>query len=248
MLKEQMGVYEQILKDLSATVKDTIVTASKDINRAFPPVIEQAMQEAYDTCVAEHGTGSFSRMKAAMNSHVAHTRHSMFQQSADQVKRLLEDLAKQVETMMSEKTDDVFIQMQRDYRSVLGGGDTHRDGEILPRVQRLVRKEVMAMIEATEQRFMKVVRSSSGDQEGDQGSDEKQQSPGSAVKREVTPANQLQHDTEVAKDEPMDEPMDEASPKKSDDDDDDHTNRESVNKDEMGQDPSRSDSEISNAS
>lgn len=221
MLQQQMSVYEHILKDLSATARDTIITASKDINRAFTPVVEQAMQEAYDACVAERGTGSFARMKAAMNSHVAHTRHSMFQESASQVKRLLEDLAKQVEKMMSEKTDDVFVQMQRDYRSVLGGGDNNRDGEILPRIQRVVRKEILAVIEAAETRFRKAVGFESGDQEGEPDTaipdEQQQQSPGRFVKEKLEPSTLVANNTESLKEEPMDDAASSTAPDGDDD-------------------------------
>lgn len=55
MLQQQVGVYESLLKDLSITIKDTIDATQKEINREFVPVIEQAMQDAYETCVNERG-------------------------------------------------------------------------------------------------------------------------------------------------------------------------------------------------
>ena len=56
MLQQQVGNYENLLKDLSATVKDRINTNQKEINREFVPVIEQAMAAAYEECVEERGT------------------------------------------------------------------------------------------------------------------------------------------------------------------------------------------------
>lgn len=55
MLQQQVGNYENILKDFSTNVKDTINTNQKEINRQFVPVIEQAMADAYDACVNERG-------------------------------------------------------------------------------------------------------------------------------------------------------------------------------------------------
>lgn len=55
MLQQQLGVYENIIKDLANTVKTNINTTQKDINREFTPVIERAMTAAYDACVAEAG-------------------------------------------------------------------------------------------------------------------------------------------------------------------------------------------------
>lgn len=55
MLQQQLGIYENIIKDLATKVKETINTTQKDINREFAPVIERAMTAAYDACVAEAG-------------------------------------------------------------------------------------------------------------------------------------------------------------------------------------------------
>ena len=55
MLQQQLGVYENILKDLATTIKDTVNTTQKDINREFTPVVERAMVAAYEICVAEAG-------------------------------------------------------------------------------------------------------------------------------------------------------------------------------------------------
>ena len=55
MLNQQVGNYENLLKDLSTTVKDTINNNQKEINREFVPVIERAMEAAYEACVEERG-------------------------------------------------------------------------------------------------------------------------------------------------------------------------------------------------
>ena len=157
MLSQQVSVYEQILKDLATTTKDMIITRQKDINREFVPAIERAMQDSYVWCMEEHGSGCFARMKAHMNSHVADHRHVMFQESADEVKRQLASLVTDVENTMGDKTDEVFIQIKRDYRSVLGGGEVPQGGEVLPRVERQVRKEIKRTIVGVEGMMRKVV-------------------------------------------------------------------------------------------
>ena len=157
MLSHQVSVYEQILKDLATTTKDMIITRQKDINREFVPVIERAMEGSYDWCTAERGGGCFARMKAYMNSHVAEHRHLMFQTSADEVKRQLTSLVKDVEETMGDKMDEVFIQIKRDYRSVLGGGEVPQGGQVLPRVERQVRKEIKRTILGVERLMRSVV-------------------------------------------------------------------------------------------
>ncbi|KAK4694636.1 hypothetical protein P7C71_g2978, partial [Lecanoromycetidae sp. Uapishka_2] len=217
MLQNQVATYETTLKDYSATTKDNITAKQKDLNREFTPVIEQAMQNAYEVCVEERGTGSYARMKTAMNSHVAVERHTMFQRSADNVKSQLHAMVKDVEGLMDDKANEVFECMKRDYRAVLGGGDVPREGGMLPREQRLVRREIMRVIDGVEKTFMKVAGLSVEDDteeengEADQGGKVKNDDEDSEVnslddkdevirspsmKREATPSAQLADDDE----------------------------------------------------
>ncbi|KAL8998150.1 MAG: hypothetical protein Q9188_006160 [Gyalolechia gomerana] len=156
MLSQQILVYDQILKDLAATTKDMIMTRQKDINREFVPVIQHAMQPSYGWCSAEVGPGQFKRMKAYMDDHVEHARYTMFQKSADEVKRQLAVLVHDVEETMADRTDEVFMQVKRDYRSVLGGGEVSQ-GEVLPRIQRVVRRDIKRTIDGVERMMKKVV-------------------------------------------------------------------------------------------
>lgn len=50
MLQHQVSTYESILKDFSSTVKDTVNTTQKDINREFTPVIERAVSHRLYKC------------------------------------------------------------------------------------------------------------------------------------------------------------------------------------------------------
>ena len=156
MLSHQISVYDQVLKDSAATTKDMIAARQKDINREFGPVIERAMLQSYEWCSNEVGPGQFKRMKSYMAEHVEQSRHTMFQDSANEVKRQLATLAHDVEETLADKTDEVFIQIKRDYRSVLGGGEVSQ-GEVLPRVQRQVRREIKRTIDGVERMMKKVV-------------------------------------------------------------------------------------------
>lgn len=89
-----------------------------------------------------------------MSSHVEGQRDAMFKASADEVRNQLEDMVSSVEETLADKTDEVFMQIKRDYRAVLGGEDVPQ-GEVLPRVQRLVRKETKKTIDGVE-RLMKI--------------------------------------------------------------------------------------------
>jgi hypothetical protein len=67
MLQQQLSVYETVLKDLSTMAKDTINTHQKEINREFTPVIERAMQTAYQQCVDERGTSLELTLRTTMS-------------------------------------------------------------------------------------------------------------------------------------------------------------------------------------
>ena len=148
-------------------------------------------------------------MKVAMNGHVDQERYTMFQHSADEVKIRLASMMKEVEALMNDRSDEVFVQMRRDYRAVLGGGDVPQDGELLPKTQRLVRREVMNIIDGVERMFSKVAGLEVEDQEGenkeeletDRNNDEEADDQGGAsvgkqkteeiAKREASPSTQL---------------------------------------------------------
>ena len=154
-----------------------------------------------------------------MNSHVAQERHTMFQESADNVRRMLIDMVKDVGAMMDDKADEVFVHMKRDYRAVLGGGEVQQDGEILPKTQRLARKEIMCILDGVEKKYMKVAGLEVEEEEKDQddrAEETENQTPASdsgsgdrkevksqgkdvdgAVKREKTASGQLDSEKEV---------------------------------------------------
>ncbi|MCJ1400989.1 hypothetical protein MMC11_004200 [Xylographa trunciseda] len=179
MLQHQLQVYEDIFKDLAATAKESVDTQQKDINREFVPVIERAMAEAYDICTNERGPGSYARMKAAMNAHVERRKHTMFEDSTNEVQQKLKAMLRQVEETMSNKADEVFVAMSRDYRSVLGGGDVPH-GEMMPKWQRAMRKEVKGVISKAEKIFKRVA--------GVEVEDDEDESEAPALERVGTPS------------------------------------------------------------
>lgn len=97
-----------------------------------------------------------------MNTHVDHERRVMFGESAEAAQKRLEALVKQVEAMMSERVMEVFVAMRRDYRSVLGGAE-ETQGELLPKAQRLMRKEVIRILADVERMFTDVLDGNRGE-------------------------------------------------------------------------------------
>jgi len=92
------------------------------------------------------------RMKHAMVSIVDEARLAMFRQSTDEVRSRLARMMTALEEMMSNKADEVHLMMRRDYTAVLGGSEIPR-GESMPKWQRDMRRDVMALIDGSERRF-----------------------------------------------------------------------------------------------
>ncbi|RHZ58383.1 uncharacterized protein CDV56_104314 [Aspergillus thermomutatus] len=155
LLSHQLRNYQALLKDVCNENFATTVAQAKEINRMFQPVIATALEPAYQTCVAERGTGSFMRMKAAMAAHVEQTRWTMFRDSADTVKRALEEMVKAVEDKMLSKTQEILAFVKRDYMSALGGS-LLASNRALPSGHRVARDDVFQKINTGEVAFKRL--------------------------------------------------------------------------------------------
>ena len=90
-----------------------------------------------------------------MHEHVDQVRHTMFSESTEEVRNRLKIMLRQIEELMANKADEVFMQMSRDYRSVLGGGDVVHES-MMPKWQRGMRKDVKAVIDNAEKIFKRI--------------------------------------------------------------------------------------------
>ena len=91
-------------------------------------------------------------MKATMTAHVEEKRHTMFKESAKEVKTLLKAMLCQVEETLINKIKEVFVMISRDCWSFLGDGDLPQD-EMRSMRQRMMCTEVMTVIDQAEQIF-----------------------------------------------------------------------------------------------
>lgn len=155
ILTQQVRLCEQSIKDLAGEIQRVIIARQKDINREFVPVIQRAMDPSYAWCDAEVGAGQFKRMKAHMTEHVERNRQTMFQASADEVQRQLKAMVHDVEELLADKIDSVFMAVKRDYGNLLGGGVPQ--GQVLPRLQRQVRREINKTIDGVERVMQKII-------------------------------------------------------------------------------------------
>ena len=103
------------------------------------------------------GTGSYKRMKDAMASHVDQERHTMFRYATEAVKQRLTQMCRAVEEQMSNKADEVFLQMRRDYMTTIGGAQLSQ-GDLMSKAERTMRKDVLSILDDADGQFKAVLK------------------------------------------------------------------------------------------
>ena len=94
-------------------------------------------------------------MKDHTTGHVDSNKTQMFEKACDQVRKSLSRLCDDVRQKMLSEADTVYLSMQRDYMSILGGLNV---GEIsMPREERVIRRELEEFITAADPAFQKVI-------------------------------------------------------------------------------------------
>jgi len=73
----------------------------------------------------------------------------MFRESTESVRDLLKELLGETKNMLEDRVDEVFTVVRRDYLTALGGGAA-KFGDVIPKPQRLIRKEILDVIDGTE--------------------------------------------------------------------------------------------------
>lgn len=159
------------------------------------------MNSAYDYCTNEAGKGSYARMKAGMAAHVDQEKGRMFDSAAKGVRQSLLRLCETVKKAMLDKADGVFVQMQRDYLTLVG---VHRGNMKMSREERHIRRKVDEAIDDIDALFQDVVEADIDQLKAD---------------RAVGKSEHEGSDIEEAEDEPMDDD-------EQDDDIDDETGSE----------------------
>ncbi|RYP00448.1 hypothetical protein DL763_000800 [Monosporascus cannonballus] len=131
-LGNQILAHIRTLQDLPNMLRATITDLQRDASREFTPVIMDSMMDAYQACTAESGPGQYNRMKTIMVGHVDHSRHTMFRQATDTVKAKLQAMCRTVHKHMSDRVDDVFAAVFRDYMHVIIGAKVDRHAKLSP--------------------------------------------------------------------------------------------------------------------
>ncbi|OCT44484.1 tat pathway signal sequence [Cladophialophora carrionii] len=157
MLKHQIAVYKETLKDAINEARNLMSERQRNINREFEPRVREHMLPVYYTCTAETGPGQFARMKGYIDRHVEQEKLTMFNDAVEHVRELLDQMLKEMKSILLGKVDAVLTAIERDYTGVVVGQDQGQRHEMLPRDQRMMRRAVIEIIDSAELVFKRAV-------------------------------------------------------------------------------------------
>ncbi|CAO2648594.1 Nn.00g078610.m01.CDS01 [Neocucurbitaria sp. VM-36] len=153
ILKTQIHTYEQLFKDLGAVLITQMTELQREANRDFTPTIASIMHTVYDICTAEHGQGSYKRMKEHMMNHVERERHRMFHEATRTVGKHLDQMCKALQNSMETRADEIFVQMNRDYMQVLGGMHHSQPAMLQTKEERMMRSNIKDILRGVDAQF-----------------------------------------------------------------------------------------------
>ncbi|KAL5121484.1 hypothetical protein ACEQ8H_000556 [Pleosporales sp. CAS-2024a] len=156
-LKTQIVTYEQMFRDLNQILITKMTELQREANRDFTPTIANIMHAAYERCADEHGTGSFKRMKDHMSAYIDQYRQTMFNDATYTVKRHLDSLCKELEKVMEDKSDEIYVMMKMDYTRVLGGVNVAPTA-LLSKAERALRAAVKDVLGSIDEQFGPIAR------------------------------------------------------------------------------------------
>ncbi|KAK4442989.1 nuclear GTPase SLIP-GC [Podospora aff. communis PSN243] len=156
MLNNQLRALLQRVTDLPNIVNLLVQEMQRDSSRSFTPEIMHLMQPGYDRCVEERGPGSYARMKAHMINHVDLIRRTMFRGATNVVRNQLQDLGRKISDQLFLQMQELHARLSHDYLAALFGADIAKvDG--IPRAERMLRSEMIPLLEAVDSQFEHLV-------------------------------------------------------------------------------------------
>ncbi|KAG6360022.1 hypothetical protein INS49_011078 [Diaporthe citri] len=155
MLGQQKRTYQMMLDTTPNSIGAKITETQREANRGFIPVIQEAMEPAYDACARERGPGTFGRMKSTMESHVNATRNNMFRAACDVVRGQLDGMCADVEQWMTVFINDLLTKLQRDYLTTLVGEHAEVTAAV-PWAEQMLHGQVWPILEDADSRFAQI--------------------------------------------------------------------------------------------
>ena len=98
-----------------------------------------------------------------MSDHVESHRGEMFRESCQEVKQRLTQMLRDVKLGMTDKTDEVFMCMSRDYMEIVAG--KRPTGQVMPKWERQIRAAIRQAIEDREKRNLEAAEAEKSGEE-----------------------------------------------------------------------------------
>ncbi|KAK0714662.1 hypothetical protein B0H67DRAFT_488640 [Lasiosphaeris hirsuta] len=155
LLSGQLEGHLALISQMPQDVCDLTQEIQREANRSFTPEILNQMMPAYEDCAAESGPGCFMRMKDKMIKHVRACRLSMFRAATDNVKTQLQSMVSRIAEDLFFRIEDLHARLSKDYITVLVGSDVSKNGG-MPRLERMLRSEMTALLQKTDASFARV--------------------------------------------------------------------------------------------
>ncbi|KAK0627656.1 hypothetical protein B0T14DRAFT_563438 [Immersiella caudata] len=156
MLNNQLRALLQRVTDLPNVVNQVAQELQRNSSRSFTPEIMNLMQPGYTKCVEERGRGSYARMKVHMVGHVDLIRQTMFRGATNVVRHQLEDMSRKIVDQLIVHMRELHSRLAHDYLAALFGADIAK-GDGIPRAERMLRSEMMPLLEAVDSQFERLV-------------------------------------------------------------------------------------------
>ncbi|XP_052063102.1 uncharacterized protein LOC127702839 [Mytilus californianus] len=98
-------ISETKLTEMIRNLKEFVIERQRDMNRMFPPTIQEHLKATYENCKNDSGKGLFQRMKNKMEGGVDNERPNMFQSASStlltQLEQLMNDVIDKVKEVCS---------------------------------------------------------------------------------------------------------------------------------------------------
>ncbi|PSN67808.1 hypothetical protein BS50DRAFT_550852 [Corynespora cassiicola Philippines] len=147
LLKSSINTFEKQFKDFQPFLLAHTNELQREANRDFVPTIASAMQDVYESCSLQHGTGTFGRMKNIMEKEVDQKRHTIFNVATETVTGRLDTLCDALEVCMGNKAHEVSQGVGRMYTTVWNGiTSTSNQSSALLTPERALKDEVKRML------------------------------------------------------------------------------------------------------
>ncbi|KAF2433236.1 hypothetical protein EJ08DRAFT_647607 [Tothia fuscella] len=167
LLAQKLDTQEAHFSNLTDQLSLIITEKQREANRELTPVIAAAMLSVYNACMNESGKGSYMRMKAHMTGHVSSIANTVFKHATETVRAALKSMTLEVENEMSDKTDEVFRDVKKDYMTVITGIKLP-EGYVMPKAEGHMREQVAHAVKNAEHAFMSPEVPGEEDEDGDE--------------------------------------------------------------------------------